>query len=157
MEKAWPSSKCRHEKCRSKNDFQPIVSEVGLVYDRNQGSVSGTETKVQFRYRSRNFFFQKNFLKNQIFVMFSHFLVWYRFYKVEKNLEIFSIWHYQFRGALMMEKICNCFFPLKSGFGIGYSIGPKVSPNFGFGISIRPKLKHWFRSLGEIKNTQPPT
>ena len=28
----------------------------------------------------------------------------------------------------MMEKIGNWIFPLKSGFGIGYSIGPKVSP-----------------------------
>ena len=30
VEKAWLSSKCRHEKNHSKNDFHPIVSKVGL-------------------------------------------------------------------------------------------------------------------------------
>ena len=33
-----------------------------------------------------------------------------------------------------MEKIGNWIFPQKSGFGISYSIGPKVSANLGFGI-----------------------
>ena len=47
-----------------------------------------------------------------------------------------------FRGPLMMEKIGNWIFPQKSGF----SIGPKVSANLGFGIGIRPKPKQWFRS-----------
>ena len=37
-------------------------------------------------------------------------------------------------GYLMMVKIGNWIFPLKSGFGIG--IGPKVSANIGFGIGI---------------------
>ena len=40
-----------------------------------------------------------------------------------------------------MEKNGNWFFPLKSGFGIGYGIGLKVSPNEGFDISIEPKPK----------------
>ena len=41
----------------------------------------------------------------------------------------------------MMEKIGNWIFPLKSGFGIGYGIGPKVSANMGFSIGIGPKPK----------------
>ena len=41
----------------------------------------------------------------------------------------------------MMEKIGNWIFPLKSGFGIGDSISPKVSAKLGFGIGIRPKPK----------------
>ena len=45
------------------------------------------------------------------------------------------------------------FFSLKSGIGISYSIGPKVSPNLGFGIGIRPKLKSWFRSQGDLAET----
>ena len=36
----------------------------------------------------------------------------------------------------MMEKNGNWIFPLKSGFGIGYSIGPKVLANLGLGIGI---------------------
>ena len=43
----------------------------------------------------------------------------------------------------MMEKIVSWIFPLKSGFGIGYSIGPKVLANLGFGIG--PKPKQWFQ------------
>ena len=39
----------------------------------------------------------------------------------------------------MMEKIGNWTFPLKSGFGISYDIGPKVSANLGFGIGPEPK------------------
>ena len=46
----------------------------------------------------------------------------------------------------MMEKVGNWIFPLKSGYGIGYSIGPKVSANLGFGISIGLKPKQWFPS-----------
>ena len=46
-----------------------------------------------------------------------------------------------FRGPLMMEKIGNWIFPLKTGFRISYSIGPKVSANMGFGSHIRPKPK----------------
>ena len=44
-----------------------------------------------------------------------------------------------FRGPLMMEKVGNWIFPLKYGFGIGYSIGLKVSANLGFDISIGQK------------------
>ena len=44
----------------------------------------------------------------------------------------------------MMEEIGNRIFPLKSGFSIGYGIGPKVSANLGFGIGIRPKKNSGF-------------
>ena len=40
---------------------------------------------------------------------------------------------------LMMEKIGNWIFHLKSGFGIGYDNNPKVSANLGFSIGIGPK------------------
>ena len=39
----------------------------------------------------------------------------------------------------MMEKIGNWILPLKSGFGIGYGIDPKVSANLGLGIRQKPK------------------
>ena len=73
------------------------------MYDQNQVSVSGTETKVQFWYQYwsqnfsfRNFFFHKRFLKNQIFVMFSHFLGNTDFYKLQKKIKKFGF---------VMEKI----------------------------------------------------
>ena len=40
-----------------------------------------------------------------------------------------------------MEKIGNWIFSLKSGFDMGYGIGPKVSGNLGLGIGIGPKPK----------------
>ena len=43
------------------------------------------------------------------------------------------------RVPFMMEKIGKWIFPLKSGFSIGYSIGPKISANLGFGIGPKPK------------------
>ena len=44
-----------------------------------------------------------------------------------------------FSGPLMMKKNGNRIFPLRSGFGIGHGIGPKVSANLGFGIGPKPK------------------
>ena len=51
-------------------------SQMSIVYDQNQVSVSGTETKVQFRYlyQSRNFFFQNQNFFFFFFRMSSHFL-----------------------------------------------------------------------------------
>ena len=48
-----------------------------IVWDRNSVSVSGSKTKVQFRYRylSRNFFFLKPKLQN--FSIFSNFLIFF--------------------------------------------------------------------------------
>ena len=42
----------------------------------------------------------------------------------------------------MIEEIGNWIFPFESGFSIGYGIGPKVSANLGFGISIGPEPKY---------------
>ena len=49
-----------------------------LVCDRNQVLVSGTETKVQFWYRSQ-FFFLIFFFKLRFFLISSHFLRGYKF------------------------------------------------------------------------------
>ena len=48
-----------------------------VVYDQNQVSVSGTETKVQFRYRyqSRFFFHYRNFFSSKFFKYSHVFLV----------------------------------------------------------------------------------
>ena len=56
-----------------------------VVCDRNQVSVLGTETKVQFRYRGKFFFsetgtfFYSFFSRLQIFLSFSHLLGEYKF------------------------------------------------------------------------------
>ena len=71
--------------CTAMVGFPVTLGLLHLVYDWNQVSVSGTETKVQFQYRyqsrnfsfwNRNLFFSKKF---NLFFMFSHFLGWYRF------------------------------------------------------------------------------
>ena len=49
-------------------------SKTLVVYDRNQVSVSGTETKVHFRYRSQNFF-----SKTSDFSHVSDFVLGYKF------------------------------------------------------------------------------
>jgi hypothetical protein len=112
-----------------------------LVYNRNQVSVSGTETKVQFwyQYRSRNFF-----QTNSNFLMFYSLLGGYKFLKAWNWTQIFK----NNLKILMMKKIphtiVNQIFSLKCG--IGYSIGRFL----GFSFGIRPKPKHkvpkkWFR------------
>ena len=112
-----------------------------VVCDRTHVSVSGTETKVQFWYQYwsqnfsfRNFFFHKRFLKNQIFVMFSHFLGNTDFYKLQKKIKKFG-----FMSPLKMENIGNLNFTLKIGLGISYGIGLKVLGNLCFGIGPKPK------------------
>ena len=59
------------------------------MWDQNSVSVSGTENKVQFQYRfrSRFFFSETETLFFQIFLIFSHFLGEYKFYKLENNLK----------------------------------------------------------------------
>ena len=47
-----------------------------------------------------------------------------------------------------MEKIGNWIFPLKSGFGNGYGIGPKVLANLGFGIGSKPTISDVNLPLG---------
>ena len=95
------------------------------MYNRNQVSLWGTKTKVQFWYQYRSRF---------VFLMFSPFQGNKSFYKLENdqilknNLKLFNIWQkFGFGGPFMIEKILysivNQIPPLKCGFSIGYGIG----------------------------------
>jgi hypothetical protein len=100
----------------------PPMAQIGLtdlpkyeasgfgIGNLNQGPISVLVSEPKLFFPKQKLFFPKFFFKIQIFVMFSHFLGWYRFYL--KNLEIFIIIgnKFGFSGPLMMEKIGTLFY-----------------------------------------------
>ena len=63
-----------------------------LVWDRNSVSVLGTETKVQFQYRFRKFFWLQLKLFFHFFFIFSHFLGEYKNLILKNNLKVCNVW-----------------------------------------------------------------
>ena len=123
--------------------------------------LSGTETKVQFWYRSQIFFSETETsfkFSNSSFSPVSNFSVGYIFFKLEKKPKKFKVWQQSwFQGPFYdrtntpyrSQIIGNQILPLKCGFGISYNIGQRHQPgHLGFGI--RPKTKYRHSSISAI-------